>query len=195
MQRYSLHVPAGAVAPAVRVDSQYPRCSDDEDDPLVFLEPTDAETAGTSEPTDSWADEVAQIQHRKHLAAKMGGEKKVARQHSEGRLTAREPNVSRASTHRSAQQTADRTAKNIRAELKGLMEDRDPGDSVVVALVGHGVVYAIVLGLQLGVLAAALFGVGLPRYYVLVTWATLVGLWNYLRRGVPTTWEVADGTR
>jgi subtilisin family serine protease len=35
MQRYNLHVPAGAVAPAVRVDSQYPRCSDDEDDPLV----------------------------------------------------------------------------------------------------------------------------------------------------------------
>jgi acetyl/propionyl-CoA carboxylase alpha subunit/acetyl-CoA carboxylase carboxyltransferase component len=62
----------------------------DEDDPLVFLEPTDAETASTSEPTDSWADEVAQIQHRKHLAAKMGGEQKVARQHSEGRLTARE---------------------------------------------------------------------------------------------------------
>jgi cellulose synthase/poly-beta-1,6-N-acetylglucosamine synthase-like glycosyltransferase len=64
-----------------------------------------------------------------------------------------------------------------------------------IALVGHGVVYAVALGLQLGVLAAALFGVGLPRYYVLVTWATVVALWNYLRRGVPSTWEVAEGTR
>ena len=64
-----------------------------------------------------------------------------------------------------------------------------------IALVGHGVIYAVALGLQLGVLAAALFGVGLPRYYVLVTWATVVALWNYLRRGVPSTWEVAEGTR
>ena len=32
---------------------------------------------------------------------------------------------------------------------------------------------------------AALAGVGIARYYVLVTWATLVALWNYLRRGVP----------
>jgi cellulose synthase/poly-beta-1,6-N-acetylglucosamine synthase-like glycosyltransferase len=64
-----------------------------------------------------------------------------------------------------------------------------------IALIGQGVVYAVALGVQLGVLAAALFGVGLPRYYVLVTWATVVALWNYLRRGVPSTWEVADGTR
>ena len=34
-----------------------------------------------------------------------------------------------------------------------------------------------------------------PRYYVLVTWATVVALWNYLRRGVPATWEAAEGTR
>src|SRR5207237_8286711 len=40
-----------------------------------------------------------------------------------------------------------------------------------VALLGHGTVYAVTLGLQLGVLLAALLGVGLPRYYVLVTWA------------------------
>jgi hypothetical protein len=64
-----------------------------------------------------------------------------------------------------------------------------------IALVAHGVIYAVALGVQLGVLLAALFGVGLPRYYVLVTSATLVALWNYLRRGVPATWEVADGTR
>jgi cellulose synthase/poly-beta-1,6-N-acetylglucosamine synthase-like glycosyltransferase len=64
-----------------------------------------------------------------------------------------------------------------------------------VALLGQGTVYAVTLGLQLGILLAALVGVGLPRYYVLVTWATVVALWNYLRRGVPTTWEAAEGTR
>jgi cellulose synthase/poly-beta-1,6-N-acetylglucosamine synthase-like glycosyltransferase len=56
------------------------------------------------------------------------------------------------------------------------------------ALLGHGAVYAVVLGLQLGLLAAALAGVGIARYYVLITWATVVALWNYLRRGVPATW-------
>ena len=28
-----------------------------------------------------------------------------------------------------------------------------------------------------------------------VTWATVQALWNYLRRGVPATWEAAEGTR
>jgi cellulose synthase/poly-beta-1,6-N-acetylglucosamine synthase-like glycosyltransferase len=64
-----------------------------------------------------------------------------------------------------------------------------------IALLGQGTVYAVLLGLQLGVLLAALVGVGLPRYYVLVTWATVVALWNYARRGVPATWELAEGTR
>jgi cellulose synthase/poly-beta-1,6-N-acetylglucosamine synthase-like glycosyltransferase len=57
-----------------------------------------------------------------------------------------------------------------------------------IALLGHGDVYAVFLGLQLGLLAAALAGVGIARYYVLVTWATVVSLWNYLRRGVPAAW-------
>jgi cellulose synthase/poly-beta-1,6-N-acetylglucosamine synthase-like glycosyltransferase len=57
-----------------------------------------------------------------------------------------------------------------------------------VALLGRGAVYAVLLGLQLGLLAAALAGVGIARYYVLITWATVVALWNYLRRGVPATW-------
>src|SRR3954468_17704128 len=57
-----------------------------------------------------------------------------------------------------------------------------------IALIGHGAVYAVFLGLQLGLLAAALAGVGIARYYVLITWATVVALWNYLRRGVPATW-------
>ncbi|HZC30336.1 MAG TPA: glycosyltransferase family 2 protein [Gaiellaceae bacterium] len=56
------------------------------------------------------------------------------------------------------------------------------------ALLGHGAVYAVLLGLQLGLLAAALAGVGIARYYVLISWATVVALWNYLRRGVPATW-------
>jgi cellulose synthase/poly-beta-1,6-N-acetylglucosamine synthase-like glycosyltransferase len=57
-----------------------------------------------------------------------------------------------------------------------------------IALLGHGVFYAVLLGLQLGLLTAALAGVGIARYYVLITWATVVALWNYLRRGVPATW-------
>jgi cellulose synthase/poly-beta-1,6-N-acetylglucosamine synthase-like glycosyltransferase len=64
-----------------------------------------------------------------------------------------------------------------------------------VPLLAAGTVYAVALGLQLGLLLAALFGVGIARYYVLITWATLVALWNYARRGVPATWEAAEGTR
>lgn len=56
------------------------------------------------------------------------------------------------------------------------------------ALLGHGAIYAVALGLQFGLLAAALAGVGIARYYVLITWATVVSLWNCLRRGVPATW-------
>ena len=46
-------------------------------------------------------------------------------------------------------------------------------------------------GLQLAFFALAAVWRGLPRYYALVTWATVVALWNYLRRGVPATWEPA----
>jgi cellulose synthase/poly-beta-1,6-N-acetylglucosamine synthase-like glycosyltransferase len=71
-----------------------------------------------------------------------------------------------------------------------------------VALLGHGTVYAVTLGLQLALLAAAALGAFLPlrplriaSYYVAVTASSAVGLWDYLRRGVPTTWEQAEGTR
>ncbi len=64
-----------------------------------------------------------------------------------------------------------------------------------IALVGQGTFYAVTLGLQLGLILAALVGVGIARYYVLVTSATVVSLWNYLRRGVPATWDPAEGTR
>jgi cellulose synthase/poly-beta-1,6-N-acetylglucosamine synthase-like glycosyltransferase len=57
-----------------------------------------------------------------------------------------------------------------------------------IALLGHGDVYAVFLGLQVGLLAAAALGVGIARYYVLITWATVMALCNYLRRGVPATW-------
>ncbi len=64
-----------------------------------------------------------------------------------------------------------------------------------IALVTQGWPYDVVLGAQVVLFAAALAGVGIARYYVLVTWATLQALANYLRRGVPATWEVAEGTR
>ena len=63
------------------------------------------------------------------------------------------------------------------------------------ALVTQGWVYDVVLAGQLVLLLAAAAGVGIARYYVLVTWATVVSLANYLRRGVPATWEAAEGTR
>jgi cellulose synthase/poly-beta-1,6-N-acetylglucosamine synthase-like glycosyltransferase len=64
-----------------------------------------------------------------------------------------------------------------------------------VALVDDGWAYGIVLAGQLALLGAAAAGVSIARYYVLVTWATVVALWNYLRHGVPATWEAAEGTR
>ena len=63
------------------------------------------------------------------------------------------------------------------------------------ALLREGLVYQVAAGAQLALLAAAAAGIGVARYYVLVTWATVVSLWNYLRRGVPATWEAAEGTR
>ena len=63
------------------------------------------------------------------------------------------------------------------------------------ALATHGWFYAVVLGAQLFVLLAAASGVGIARYYTLVTWATVRALWNYARRGVPATWQAAEGTR
>jgi hypothetical protein len=55
--------------------------------------------------------------------------------------------------------------------------------------------YRLTLGGQLALLGAAAIRPGLVRYYVLVTWATLPALAGYLRRGVPTVWEQAPGSR
>jgi cellulose synthase/poly-beta-1,6-N-acetylglucosamine synthase-like glycosyltransferase len=64
-----------------------------------------------------------------------------------------------------------------------------------IALAAEGGIFALTLAAQLGLLAAAAAGVPVARYYVLVSWATVQSLANYLRRGVPATWEPAEGTR
>jgi cellulose synthase/poly-beta-1,6-N-acetylglucosamine synthase-like glycosyltransferase len=64
-----------------------------------------------------------------------------------------------------------------------------------IALVREGLLYQVALGLQLLLLLAAALGVGIARYYVLVTWATVVSLFRYLRFGVPAVWAKAEGTR
>jgi cellulose synthase/poly-beta-1,6-N-acetylglucosamine synthase-like glycosyltransferase len=63
------------------------------------------------------------------------------------------------------------------------------------ALVTQGWIYDAALAAQVLLALAALAGVGVARYYALISLATLVALWNYVRRGVPATWEVAEGTR
>ena len=63
------------------------------------------------------------------------------------------------------------------------------------ALLGEGWPYVVALAAQLALLAAFAARVPVARYYVYVTWATVQALWNYLRRGVPATWEAAEGTR
>jgi glycosyltransferase involved in cell wall biosynthesis len=63
------------------------------------------------------------------------------------------------------------------------------------ALAPRGGMYRAALGAQLAFLGAAAARPGLPRYYTLVTWATVVALANYLRRGVPAVWAKAEGTR
>jgi hypothetical protein len=56
-------------------------------------------------------------------------------------------------------------------------------------------IYASALAGQLAFLCAAAARPGLPRYYTLVTWATVEALANYVRRGVPAVWAKAEGTR
>ena len=71
-----------------------------------------------------------------------------------------------------------------------------------IALATRSDLYGVTLGVQLAVLVAAALAPVLPvrafqiaRYYVTVTAAGGVALWDYLRRGVPRTWEKAEGTR
>jgi cellulose synthase/poly-beta-1,6-N-acetylglucosamine synthase-like glycosyltransferase len=71
-----------------------------------------------------------------------------------------------------------------------------------IALIGHGVVYAVAVGVQAAVLLAALVAAPAPlrpllvaRYYVLTTASLAAGLWDWLRHGTPAGWEPAEGTR
>ncbi len=63
------------------------------------------------------------------------------------------------------------------------------------ALARRGGVYRTALLAQLAFLGAAAARPGLPRYYTLVTWATVKALRNYAREGVPAVWSKAEGTR
>jgi cellulose synthase/poly-beta-1,6-N-acetylglucosamine synthase-like glycosyltransferase len=71
-----------------------------------------------------------------------------------------------------------------------------------VALLGQGWFYIVTLAAQVGLLLAAALGrvwplrpLRIARYYVAVTASSAVGLWDYLRHGVPVTWDKAEGTR
>ena len=70
------------------------------------------------------------------------------------------------------------------------------------ALLGQGPVYIVTLAGQVALLVGAALAPVVPlralqvaRYYVAVTAASAAGLWDYLVRGVPRTWEKAEGTR
>jgi cellulose synthase/poly-beta-1,6-N-acetylglucosamine synthase-like glycosyltransferase len=75
----------------------------------------------------------------------------------------------------------------------GLLHVALLGTSVL--LVPAGWPYVLALLAQLGLAAAFAARVPIARYYVYVTWATVQALWNYLHRGVPATWDAAEGTR
>jgi cellulose synthase/poly-beta-1,6-N-acetylglucosamine synthase-like glycosyltransferase len=64
-----------------------------------------------------------------------------------------------------------------------------------VALARAGAVYRVALGAQGALLIAAAARSGVARYYVLVTWATVPALVNYMRAGVSPVWEKAEGSR
>ena len=71
-----------------------------------------------------------------------------------------------------------------------------------IALLGHGAVYTVTLGLQLALLVAAALGPVVPLrpfrlayYYVTVTASIAVGLWDRLGGRIPRAWEQAEGTR
>jgi cellulose synthase/poly-beta-1,6-N-acetylglucosamine synthase-like glycosyltransferase len=69
-------------------------------------------------------------------------------------------------------------------------------------LAGTGPLYAVTLGLQLALLAAATLAgtvrarpMLIARYYVLTTASPAAGLWDWLRHGTEASWEAAEGTR
>ncbi|MEN3283133.1 MAG: hypothetical protein V7607_4273 [Solirubrobacteraceae bacterium] len=69
-------------------------------------------------------------------------------------------------------------------------------------LLGRGWLYAVALGVQLGVVGAAVVGrvvrlrpLLIARYYVLTTASVAAGLYDYLRHGTPAGWAPPEGTR
>lgn len=70
------------------------------------------------------------------------------------------------------------------------------------ALLGEGGVYVVTYGIQVTAIAAALLGGSFPvgplrvaRYYALTTLSIAAGLWDRFRKGPPSSWEKAPGTR
>jgi hypothetical protein len=64
-----------------------------------------------------------------------------------------------------------------------------------IALARSGPLYRRAVAAQLALLLGAAARPGIARYYVVVTWATVPSLINYLRAGVPPVWEQVPGTR
>jgi hypothetical protein len=76
------------------------------------------------------------------------------------------------------------------------------GASLALALRRAGTTYLAALGIQTGILAAAVVARAVPvrpflvaRYYVLSTASLVAGLWDWVRHGTPVGWEPAQGTR
>ena len=71
------------------------------------------------------------------------------------------------------------------------------------ALLASGGIYVVTYGIQVAVIAAALFGGSFPvgplrvaRYYAMTTSSIAAGLWDRFRQGRPAgAWEKAPGTR
>ena len=68
------------------------------------------------------------------------------------------------------------------------------------ALLGEGGIYVVTYGVQVAVIAAALFGGSFPvgplriaRYYAMTTLSIAAGLWDRFRQGPPAAWEKAPG--
>jgi hypothetical protein len=70
------------------------------------------------------------------------------------------------------------------------------------ALLGHGTIYAVTLGIQAAALVAAALGAVIPirplrlaRYYAMVEASIVAGLWDRLRSRTAVTWDKVEGTR
>ncbi|HEX8853961.1 MAG TPA: hypothetical protein VF752_00020, partial [Thermoleophilaceae bacterium] len=71
-----------------------------------------------------------------------------------------------------------------------------------IALLGSGWVYVLTFAAQLGLLLAAALArcirarpFAIAYYYVTITASIAAGLFDWLRRGMPLTWEKPEGTR